>query len=127
MFSAAVIAGEARGTCSRNASPASAVTDIVCPAFSSARSSRIMCSASLVVRNTAVIGASVTGASTPLATSTSKASMHSSLSGTLARTARFHDDGRQLAANWTRKLANAESAVNGICRGAAGSRSERSP
>ena len=127
MFSAAVIAGDASGTCSRNASPDSPVTDIVCPAFSSARSSRIMRSAASVVRNSAVIGASVTGASTPLATSTSKASMHSSLSGTLARTARFHDDRRQLAANWTRKLASPESAVKGMCSGAAGSRSERSP
>jgi hypothetical protein len=59
MFSPAVIAGDARGTCSRSAAPDNPVTDIVCPAFSSARSSRIMCSASSVVRNTAVIGASV--------------------------------------------------------------------
>ena len=86
-----------------------------------------MRSASSVVRNTAVIGASVIGASTPLAVSTSKASMHSSFSGTLARTARFHDDRRQLAANWTRKTPSAESAVKGMCRGAAGSRRERSP
>ena len=86
-----------------------------------------MRSACSVLRNNAVIGASVTGASTPLATSTSKASMASSLSGTLARTARFHDERRQLATNCIRKTPSAESAAIGMCSGAAGSSSERSP
>ena len=85
-----------------------------------------MRSASAVVRNSAVIGASVTGASTPLAMSTSKASMQSSLSATFARTARFHDDRRQLAANWIRKAPSPASAINGMCKGAVGSHPERS-
>jgi len=50
-------------------------------------------SAYAVVRNTAVIGGR-SPARRPVAGEHVKASMHSSLWGTLARTARFHDDGR---------------------------------
>ena len=43
--------------------------------------------------------------------------MHSSFSGTLARTARFHDDRRQLAANWTRKTPSAGVGGQGDVQG----------
>src|SRR5574337_1395694 len=127
IFSPTVIAGDARGACSRNASPDKAVTYSGWPAFSSWRSCHSRCSASAAVRNTAVMGASVTGAPTPLAVRTSKASMQSWLRATLARIARFHNDRPLLAMNWARKTLSPVSAVNGKCRGAVGSRSARSP
>jgi hypothetical protein len=74
-----------------------------------------------------VIGASTVVASTPLAVSTSNASMLSSLSGRLAATARVHDDHRQFAANLARNDHRSGSAVSGTCRGAVGLSSDRRP
>ncbi|GAB3907212.1 hypothetical protein GCM10027612_79910 [Microbispora bryophytorum subsp. camponoti] len=53
--------------------------------------------------------------------------MHSSLSGRLARTARVHDDQRQLAAKRVRNAHSPGSTVAGTCSGAAGLNSERRP
>lgn len=115
------------GKCSRSSGPASWVQDTFCPASPSRSSSLTSVCAFADVSNSAVMGASMVGASTPFEVRMSNASRHCSLNGRFARTARFQDRWVQFAAKRARNCHSRGSGVAGTCSGACRSSRVRRP